>query len=145
MPAPLARAHRATPLASSLLSRLAFLLVVSTLGGLAACGSPLGSEAQLAGDWSTGPIPSGGSIALSIATDGFRVLGSGQERGIGPASALTNITIAGKHSGSSFLLTLTFDSGVVATYSGHIVDPNQLAGPFSVSGQPDGYLTLYRQ
>lgn len=125
--------------------RFALFVVGFTLIGAPACGSLVGPDSLLAGAWSTGPIPSGGGIQVSLVTSGAVVSGSGQSRGAGPNGAISHITIAGSRSGDRFLLTFNFDSGIVATYSASLVDPDQLAGPWAVAGQPDGFLRLYRQ
>lgn len=128
-----------------LVSRLLAVLLAVTSIGTAACGSPLASEGALAGDWRTGPIPSGGSIAVTLSTAGASVTGSGESRAVGPNGAISLLTVTGSQSDHHFLLTFTFDSGIVATYAGSFVGSSELAGPWSVAGQPSGFLTLYRQ
>lgn len=125
--------------------RCARFLIVLSLTGTQACSSPSGPDNELAGHWWTGPLPSGGGIEVSIATNAAGVSGNGQSRAAGPNGAISLITVSGSQSGNTFVLTFTFDSGIIATYSGAFVDANKLAGPWSQPGQPAGFLTLYRR
>ncbi len=126
-------------------SRLALSLVALASIGGASCRSPLASNSQLAGNWGTAPIPSGGSITLALVTTGTNVSGSGQSRGVGPNGAVSTLTITGTRSGGVFALAITFDTGFVATYSGTISDQDRLTGSWTSPTQATSDLTLYRQ
>lgn len=111
----------------------------------AGCGSPLGPGRELAGEWATSPIPSGGSITMALGTNGTDVSGTGQSRAIGANGAITSFSVTGSRTGHGFVLALSFDSGRLVTYSGSFVDANTVAGPWEEAGQSPGFLTLHRQ
>lgn len=140
---PLTRRFRST------ISRRAILRVIVALAvvpvSVAGCASLFGPDHPLAGQWSTGPVPSGGGIEMDLSTSGNLVSGDGQTRGVGPNGAITPFTVQGSRSSDTFVLTLSFSSGSVVTYSATFTDGNTVAGPWEVAGQPAGFVTLHRQ
>jgi hypothetical protein len=140
----LAARRLSSALSSWMVLRVTLVLAAVSISA-AGCGSLFGPNHQLAGEWATAPIPSGGSISMALSTSGNRVSGNGQSRDIGPNGAISLFTVEGSRSGDTFALTLSFDSGKVVSYSGSFVDANTLAGPWALAGQSSGFVRLYRQ
>ena len=122
--------------------RLASLLAPLAALALAACTGPI---AGLDGSWRTTPVPSGAGIGMSLTTAGSIVTGTGQAEGL-VQHPVHSITIAGlREPNGAFRLTLTYDDGSVATYSGQMVGSGQLDGTWSAVGQSPSALTFWRQ
>jgi len=141
----LVRSALPTPSFRFVVAPLARLLVAVTCFNAVACGSPAEPTSDLSGQWRTGPIPSGGSISMTLAATGATVSGTGQSQSIGPNGIATGITVTGTGSGASFVLHLAYATGIVARYSGSMVGGDTLVGSYSIIGQPQSDLTLYRQ
>ncbi len=122
--------------------RLASFLAPLAALGVAACTGP---SAGLEGSWRTAPIPSGAGVGMSLTTAGSVVTGTGQAEGL-VRDPIHSVTIAGRREpNGTFRLTLTYDDGTVATYSGQMVGSGELEGTWSAVGQSPYALTFWRQ
>ena len=111
--------------------------------GLAACNSSTGPGSPLAGAWRTAPIPSGSGIDLSLVSAGDLVTGRGHQYNL--QYLADSLTVTGRTQlAGTFQLTLTFGSGLVATYAGELVGADQLDGVWTAPGQ-SYRLAFYRQ
>ncbi|HEY7029316.1 MAG TPA: hypothetical protein VH438_16995 [Gemmatimonadales bacterium] len=99
------------------------------------CDSAAAPTSHNAGNWSTLPVPSGGSIVFSLDTAGVSVRGDGQEFGLMGRPQGT-FTITGLLSYPAIALKLTYSSGRSATYSATFQTPDQLKGTWTAQGQP---------
>jgi hypothetical protein len=82
---------------------------------------------------------------MSLTTAGSVVTGTGQAEGL-VEQPVHSITIAGRREpNGAFRLTLTYDDGTVATYSGQMVGSGQLDGTWSAVGQSPYALKFWRQ
>jgi len=82
---------------------------------------------------------------MSLTTAGSVVTGTGQAEGL-VRDPIHSVTIAGRREpNGTFRLTLTYDDGTVATYSGQMVGSGELEGTWSAVGQSPYALTFWRQ
>lgn len=125
--------------------RLASALAPFTILAVAACTeSPTSASGTLNGSWRTAPIPSGAGISMALVTHGTLVMGTGAEGGL-MGRHIASISITGRAQLDVFSLTLTFDDGTVATYTGRFDGPDQLAGTWTVGTQATPSFVFYRQ
>jgi ABC-type phosphate transport system substrate-binding protein len=116
-----------------------------TLAVLAGCGSPTSHSSLLEGNWRTAPIPSGGSIAMTLSTTGPSVSGTGSSTGIGPNPVILPLTITGFYTFNTYLLTINYQDGRSATYSGGFDGSDKLTGTWTESGQAGSTVEFVRQ
>lgn len=125
--------------------RLASFLAPVTILVVAACTEAVAPVGGLNGSWRTAPIPSGAGIGMSLTTNGSLVTGNGAEGGL-MGRHIASITVLG-HADfkGTFSLTLTYDNGTAATYSGQLVGSDELHGTWKVNAQSTYSLAFYRQ
>jgi hypothetical protein len=116
-----------------------------TLAVLAGCSSPTSHSSLLEGSWRTAPIPSGSSIALTLSTTGPSVSGTGSSTGIGPNPVNTPLTVTGYYTYNTYLLTINYQDGRSATYSGGFAGNDKLSGTWTESGQSASLVEFFRQ
>lgn len=125
--------------------RLAAFLAPVTILVLAACTEPVAPVGGLSGNWRTAAIPSGAGIGMSLTTNGSLVTGTGAEGGL-MGRHIASITVLGHADFTgTFSLTLSYDNGTVATYSGQLVGSDQLRGTWKVDAQSTYSLAFFRQ
>ena len=100
-------------------------LVVLAALGVSACGNSID---DLAGNWGTAPIPSGGGIEMRLSSADSHVSGTGQVCGVGPRCSPGAVTITGNPGSAGFYLAFHGDSGFAATFSGHLISQTELRG-----------------
>jgi len=111
--------------------RLAALVL---LAALLSCNDGTAPTADLNGAWTTGMVPSGAYTELYLRTTGQYVTGTARwQYGLSNGPLLT-YSVAGRESPGTFALTLTPDSGAVATYAGKLIEPDKLTGTWSAGG-----------
>src|SRR5258708_5901462 len=109
-------------------TRLALPFLFSVVLG---CNDGTSPATGLKGAWTTGMVPSGAYTELYLAGSGQSISGTAKwQHGLsnGP---LVAYTVAGRESYGTFTLTLTPDSGAVATYAGTLTEPGRLTGTWS--------------
>lgn len=109
------------------------LVVLAVLAG---CSSPTSHSNLLEGTWRTAAIPSGGSISMTLTVTGPSVSGSGTSTGIGGNPVVTPLTITGYYTYNTFLLTIDYQDGRSASYSGGFDGNDKLTGTWTETGQP---------
>lgn len=117
-----------------------FLLAV-----LAGCTSPTAHNDLLEGDWRTAPVPSGGSLAMTLSVTGPNVSGSGASTGIGGNPVVTPLTVTGYYTYNTFLLAINFQDGRSASYSGGFDGNDKLTGTWTETGQAVSTVEFFRQ
>ena len=81
-------------------------------------------------------------LTLTLTENGASIAGSGSYAIEAGRSGTLQVT--GTDSRSSIALTLQYDSGTIATFSGALTDPNHLAGTLSYASG-SGSVTFLRQ
>lgn len=111
---------------------------------LAGCGGNAPSPGtNIAGSWATTSSIPGSGTQMTLRQNGSSVFGTGTYQI--EAGRSGTIVVAGDVVGSNISLTLTYDTGAVATYQGAAPDANHLSGLVSQAGYADYTLTLTRQ
>jgi hypothetical protein len=104
------------------------------LAALLSCADGTAPSVDLSGAWTTGMVPSGAYSELYLTTTGQSVSGTArQQYGLSNGRLVTH-AVTGQISFGTFTLTLTADSGSVATFAGRVSDADKLTGTWSAGG-----------
>ncbi len=115
------------------------LLALIALAGCSTTG--VAPEGALNGTWVTAPVPSGTGKSIDLRSSGTSVTGSGTDYGLQHA-VIGTYTVSGTYKSASINLTMAYDDGSTATFSGHFVGTDTVQGTWS--GPNGGELTLVR-
>jgi hypothetical protein len=128
--------------------RLQFLFPLAVLPLLACTQADTvvtGPSGFLAGTWRTAPVPSGGGTVFILRAVSGSVSGTGQDYGLTGESEASS-TVRGRYSGGAFQLTVEYQTGEIASYTGRLVDQDTLDGTWTPPApQSAGPLRFFRQ
>jgi hypothetical protein len=98
---------------------------------LAACASPIGPSSTIDGTWSADRSVPGSGLSLTLSASGASaengaVTGAGQYRI--EAGRSGTLRVSGTYSGPQLSLTLSFDYGPIASYTGSLQSPTRMVG-----------------
>ena len=112
--------------------RVSPLFVVVGAVVVGSCGEgALGGEGALDGTWETFPVP-GSSTIMTLAQRDTVVTGTGTWSG--EACCAGTLTVAGSYHPPRVMLTLSFDRGSVAHFSGTVLDSRHMSGTEEFDG-----------
>ena len=89
---------------------------------------------ELAGDWTSGMVPSGAFTELYLATASHTVSGTARWQQGMSDGVLVPYSVTGHATAGRFVLTLTPASGSVATFAGSLTAPDRLTGTWTEAG-----------
>jgi len=119
------------------------IVALAALLALAACGTTAANNTSITGTWSQVESIPGSKLILVLTGTGTTVTGIGDYAL--EAGRAGSLQVTGTFGDPAVSLSLAFDSGISASFSGTLSTPSQMTGTLSYAGSPGGSVVFNKQ